>query len=44
VLPENAGAKPDSGSRGQNTPDNELNPHIQAVLERLRERDREGRR
>jgi hypothetical protein len=44
VLPENPGAKPDSGSRGQNTPGNELNPHIQAVLERLKERDPEGRR
>jgi hypothetical protein len=44
VLPENAGGKPDSGSRGQIAPGSELNPHLRAVLERLKERDRERRR
>ena len=41
VLPPNAGGKRDSGSRGQNAPGSELNPHLLAVLERLKERDRE---
>ena len=44
MLPPNAGGKPDSGSRGQIAPGSELNPHMRAVLERLKERDREGRR
>ena len=44
VLPENAGGKPDSGSRRQIAPVSELNPHVRAVLERLKERDRERRR
>jgi hypothetical protein len=38
VLPPNAGGKPDSGSRGQAAPGSGLNPHLQAVLERLKER------
>jgi hypothetical protein len=41
VLPENAESKPDSGSRGQIAPGSEFNPHLRAVLERLKERDRE---
>jgi hypothetical protein len=44
VLPESAVAKPDSGSRGEIAPGSELNPHLRAVLERLKERDRERRR
>jgi hypothetical protein len=44
VLPPNAGGKPDSGSRGKNALGSELNPHLRAVLERLKERDRERRR
>jgi hypothetical protein len=44
VLPENAVGKPNSGGRGQNAPGSELNPHLRAVLERLKERDRERRR
>ena len=44
VLPPNAVGKPDSGSRGQVAPGSELNPHLRAVLERLKERDRECRR
>ena len=44
VLPENAEDKPDSDSKGQIAPGNELNPHLRAVLERLKERDRERRR
>ena len=44
MLPPNAGGKRDSGSRGQNAPGSELNPHLLAVLERLKERDRERRK
>jgi hypothetical protein len=44
VLPENAEGKPHSRSRGQYAPGSELNPHLRAVLERLKERDREKRR
>jgi len=44
VLPPNAGTKPDSGSRGQVAPGSELNPHLRAVLERLKQRDRERER
>ena len=44
MLPENAEGKPDSGSTGQNAPGSELNPHLRAVLERLKERDEERRR
>ena len=44
VLPESAVGKPNSGSRGQNAPGSELNPHLRAVLERLKERDRERER
>jgi hypothetical protein len=44
VLPPNAGGKPNSGSRGQFGPGSELNPHLRAVLERLKERDRERER
>jgi hypothetical protein len=44
VLPENAEGKPDSGSKGQIAPGSKLNPHLRAVLERLKERDRERRR
>jgi hypothetical protein len=44
VLPENAGAKPNSGSRGRIAPGSELNPHLRAVLERLKERDRKRER
>jgi hypothetical protein len=44
VLPPNAEGKPDSGSRVEIAPGSELNPHIRAVLERLKERDRERRR
>ena len=44
MLPENADAKPDSGSRGQTAPGSELNPHLRAVLERLKERDRKRQR
>ena len=44
MLPPNAGGKPDSGSRGRIAPGSELNPHLQAVLERLKERDRERER
>ena len=44
VLPENADVRPNSGSRGQVAPGSELNPHLQAVLERLKERDRERER
>ena len=44
VLPPKVGDKPDSGSRGQIAPGSELNPHLRAVLERLKERDRERRR
>lgn len=40
VLPENAASTPDSGNRGQTAPGSELNPHLRAVLERLKERDR----
>jgi hypothetical protein len=41
VLPPSLGGKPDSGSRGQIAHGSELNPHLRAVLERLKERDRE---
>jgi hypothetical protein len=44
VLPPNAESKRDSGSRGQIAPGSELNPHLRAVLERLKERDRERQR
>jgi hypothetical protein len=43
VLPENAQGKPYSGSKDQIAPGSELNPHLRAVLERLRDRDRERR-
>jgi hypothetical protein len=43
VLPPNTGGKPHSGSRGRIPPGSDLNPHLQAVLERLKERDRERR-
>ena len=41
VLPPKAVGKPDSGSGGQIAPGSELNPHLRAVLERLKERERE---
>jgi hypothetical protein len=44
VLPPKAGARPDSGSRGEMAPGSQLNPHLSAVLERLKTRDREKRR
>jgi hypothetical protein len=44
LLPENTEGKPDSGNRGQMALGSELNPHLRAVLERLKERDRERRR
>jgi hypothetical protein len=44
VPPAKAGDKPDSRSKGQIAPGSELNPHLRAVLERLKERDRERRR
>ena len=44
MLPEKPGSKPESGSRGRVAPGSELNPHLRAVLERLKERDREKRR
>ena len=44
VLPPNAEDKPNSGSRGRSAAGSELNPHLRAVLERLKERDRERRR
>jgi hypothetical protein len=44
VLPAKAGGKPHSGRRGPVAPGSELNPHLRAVLERLKERDRERRR
>jgi hypothetical protein len=44
VLPPNLGGKPDSGSRGQIPPGSELNPHLRAVLERLKERNRKRSR
>jgi hypothetical protein len=44
VLPAKAVGKPDSGSEGRLAPGSELNPHLRAVLERLKERDRERRR
>jgi hypothetical protein len=44
VLPPNAKDKPDSGSRSRIAPGSELNPHLRAVLERLKERDRERRK
>jgi hypothetical protein len=37
-----AGEKPDSGNAAQ-IAGSELNPHLQAILERLKERDRERR-
>ena len=44
MLPENAGNKPDSGCKGRIAPGSELNPHLRAVLKRLKERDQERRR
>jgi hypothetical protein len=44
VLPPNAGTEPESGSRGQIAAGSDLNPHLRAVLERLKERDRERHR
>jgi hypothetical protein len=44
VPPPNLGGKPDSGSRGQIAPGSELNPHLRAVLERLKELDRKHQR
>jgi len=44
MLPENAGRKPDSLNRRLIAPGSELSPHLRAVLERLKERDRERRR
>jgi hypothetical protein len=44
VLPPNTRGKPDSGSRSHVASGSELNPHLRAVLERLKERDREKRR
>jgi len=44
VLPPNADGKPNAGSGGQIAPGSQLNPHLQAVLERLKERDRERER
>jgi hypothetical protein len=41
VLPPNAGGKPNSGNAGQIGPGSDFNPHLRAVLERLKERDRE---
>lgn len=44
VLPESTGGKANSGNAGQIAPGSELNPHLRAVLERLKERDRERER
>jgi hypothetical protein len=44
ALPAKAEGKPDSGNEGRIAPGSELNPHLRAVLERLKERDRERRR
>ena len=44
VLPAKTVGKPDSGSESRLPPGSELNPHLRAVLERLKERDRERRR
>ena len=44
VLPEKGAGKPRSGSEGRIAPGSELNPHLRAVLERLKKRDREKRR
>jgi hypothetical protein len=44
VLPPNAEGKPDSCSRGRVASGSELNPHLRAILDRLKERDRERRR
>ena len=44
MLPPNSAGKPDSGSKGQIAPGSELNPHLRAVLERLKERDRKRQR
>ena len=41
VLPPNAGGKPNYGSAGEIAPGSDLNPHLRAVLERLKERDRQ---
>jgi hypothetical protein len=41
VLPENPAGKPDYANAEASTPGSELNPHLRAVLERLKERDRE---
>jgi hypothetical protein len=44
VLPPKSGDKPHSRSRGHDAPGSELNPHLRAVLERLKERERERKR
>lgn len=44
ALPENADDEPGSGNTGQFAPGSELNPHLRAVLERLKARDRERRK
>ena len=36
MLPPNTGGKPDSGNADQIAPGRELNPHLRAVLERLK--------
>jgi hypothetical protein len=43
VLPEKPGTEPHSGSASEITVGSEPNPHLRAVLERLKERDRERR-
>jgi hypothetical protein len=44
MLPPKADETPDSGNAGRITPSSELNPHLRAVLEGLKERDRERHR
>ena len=44
VLPEKSRGQADSGNTGPIPAGSELNPHLRAVLERLKERDRERRR
>ena len=44
VLPENRAVKPDAANAEGDTPGSELNPHLRAVLKRLKERARERRR
>jgi len=39
VLPENRAVKPDYAKKEGNTPGSELNAHLRAILERLKERD-----